>query len=365
MRRVISLLFIIVVMLNLMPAVAASSGAFLVMDGRTAEVLESENADSRLPMASTTKVMTALVVLESVPLTDKVEITAESAGVEGSSLYIKVGETYTVEQLLYALMLRSANDCAVALAIYVGGSVDGFVKRMNQKATEMGLTETHFENPNGLPAEGHYTTAKELALIMMAAMDNEHFRIITGSKQYEINGQMITNHNKLLSLYHGCIGGKTGYTMEAGRCLVTVAQRDGADLICVTLGRRDDWNIHTSAYEKWFSNLQNIVLTEKESFFVDLPVAGGGTAVATNCNKVTGYLFCRDGAIETVVKAGVFVYGNKEVGDVVGTVEYWYNGAKLSESPLVLTQKVQVPLKKELLITRLFRFFRGLFLKNK
>lgn len=363
MKRFFAILLILVVMMVYCPVSHAESGAFLVMDGRTLSVLEEENSSMPLPMASTTKVMTALVVLETVSLGEIVRIPAEAVGVEGSSLYIKTGETYTVEQLLYALMLRSANDCAVALAIHAGGSVEAFVDMMNRRAFELGLKNTHFENPNGLSAKGHHTTAYELALIMAEAMKQENFRKITSATRYTINDQVIVNHNKLLSLYSGCIGGKTGYTMEAGRCLVTVAQREGAPLICVTLGRRDDWNIHTAAYEKWFSALETVTLAEKNCFYTDLPVAGGGTVRAYNCDRVTANLFAYDGTVKTVVKAGPFVYGNKAAGDVAGTVEYWYRDVKISESPLLLEQAVETPLKKELFITRIFRFFRRLFLK--
>lgn len=346
-------------------AAFGSSGAFLMLDGRTLAVLESDNGDEPLPMASTTKVMTALVVLESVGLDEKVKIPAEAAGVEGSSLYIKAGEEYTVEQLLYGLMLQSANDCAVALAWYAGGeNTDRFIEKMNQKAALMGLKNTHFANPNGLSAKGHHTTAHELALMMAEAMKNEDFCRITATKRYTVNQQTIVNHNKLLSLYAYCIGGKTGYTMEAGRCLVTAAQQGSAPLICVTLGRRDDWNIHTSAYEKWFQTLEKVTLAEPGSFRVELPLAGGGTVTAANCDAVTAELFQYDGSAETRVLAGRFVYGNKEVGDVAGTVEYWYQGVKIGESPLVLQEEVVVPVKKELFITGIFRFFRRLFLKK-
>lgn len=365
MRRTVSLILIIVFVFLFPFAAFGSSGAFLIMDGRTREVLQAENGDTPLPMASTTKVMTALVVLETVSPQEQVKVPQEAVGVEGSSLYIKNGEVYTVEQLLYGLMLQSANDCAVALAWYVGGqNVSAFVDKMNQKAMDMGLENTHFENPNGLPAEGHYTTARELALIMAEAMNNQLFRQITAAKKYTIKDHTIVNHNRLLSLYPDCIGGKTGYTMAAGRCLVTVAERNGASLICVTLGRRDDWNIHTSAYEKWFGTLSTVTLAEKASLAVQLPLAGGGTTVATNCDAVISELFSYDGSAECRILAGGYIYGNKQAGAVVGSVEYWYRGVKIGESPLVLQQSVEVPVKKELFITRLFRFFRRIFLKK-
>ncbi len=366
MKKLMSVLMIITVVLTLPFCAAASGGAYLVMDGVTLDVLEHENGNDRLPMASTTKVMTALVVLETVSIHEKVTIPPEAAGVEGTSLYAKAGEVYTVEELLYALMLQSANDSAVALAWFAGGeNTENFVQKMNEKAKEMGLKDTRFANPNGLPAEGHYTTARELALIMAEAMKNEDFRTVTAAKRYTIGEKTVVNHNRLLSLYPDCIGGKTGYTMEAGRCLVTVAQRQGAPLICVTLGRRDDWNIHTNAYEKWFATLSTVTLAEKGSFATDLPVAGGGTVRAVNSSAVTAALFQYDGNVSARVLSGPFIYGNKEAGAVVGTVEFWYRQTKLGESPLISAAPIEVTIKKELFITRIFRFFRRIFLKNR
>ncbi len=365
MRKYLSFFIILVLLLSMPFSSSAAGGAFLVMDGVTRTVLEQENGNQRLPMASTTKVMTALVTLETVKLSDKVKIPGEAAGVEGSSLYIKAGEIYTVEELLYGLMLQSANDCAVALAWYAGGeSTEKFIKKMNEKAAALGLKNTHFMNPNGLSAEGHYTTAKELALMMGAAMENEVFRKITATKRYTVKEQTIVNHNRLLSLYPDCIGGKTGYTMDAGRCLVTMAKREGAPLICVTLGRRDDWNIHADAYEKWFAKMERVTISEKGGFSVSLPVAGGGSVRAVNTDEVSANLFEYDGAIEKQVLSAPFLYGNKAVGSVVGTVEFWYRETKVGESPLVLEEAIQLPVKKELFITRIFRFFRRIFLKK-
>ncbi len=364
MKRCISI-FIALIFAGSMPFYAsAENGAFLIMDGRTALILEQENCDQRLPMASTTKVMTALVTLKHSDLTDAVRIPTEAAGVEGSSLYIKTGEVYTVEELLYGLMLRSANDCAVALACHVGGSVGEFAEMMNREAKDLGLKNTQFKNPNGLPADGHYTTAYELALIMKAAMENEKFRAITAAKSHEVKGETITNHNRLLSMYSGCIGGKTGYTIEAGRCLVSIAQRDAIPLICVTLGRRDDWNIHVNAYEKWFAQVETLTVAEKSSFSVELPLAGKGTVSAFNSDRVVAKVFKHRQSVTAKVLAGPFVYGNKEKGAVVGTVEFWCCDTKIGESPLIIAQKIETPVKKELFITRIIRFFRGLFLKK-
>ncbi len=365
MRQWTALFAIFILMFSFPCSASAQSGSFLIMDGRTLDVLEGENADQRLPMASTTKVMTALVTLDTVGLSEKVSVPPEAVGVEGSSLYVKAGEIYTVEELLYALLLQSANDCAAVLAWYAGGEdVKVFVEKMNQKATELGLKDTHFANPHGLSAEGHYTTARELAVIMAEALKNKDFCRITGAKKYTIGNKTVVNHNRLLSLYPACIGGKTGYTMEAGRCLVTAAQREGTTLICVTLGRRDDWNIHTSAYEKWFSSLETVSLAEKGAVSVKLPVAGGGIVSAINNDAVTARLFQYDGSAETRVIAPSFLYGEKATGAVVGTVEFWYRGMRIGESPLVLTEPIEVSVQKDLFISRIFRFFRRLILKN-
>ncbi len=336
------------------------------MDGRNGQVLESENADIRLSMASTTKIMTALVVLKNKDLKEQVTVTPESVGIEGSSLYIKSGETYTVEELLYALMLRSANDCAEALAIYVGGGDrDTFIKMMNEEAKGMGLKDTAFANPSGLPQEGHYTTARELALIMKSAMEDADFRKIVATKQYKIKGNTVVNHNRLLSSCEGCVGGKTGYTMEAGRCLVSVTQRQGVPLICVTLGIRDDWNTHIGAYDRWFDRLTEYTLMEAYSFSTPLKTPYGYDVTVENSHRISVLMFREPEGVETVLSVPPFIYGNKEENAVAGTVILSLNDLILGESPLVLTEEISVPIKKDLFISRLFRFFRRLFLKNR
>lgn len=225
-----------------------SAQAAIVMEQSTGRVLYAANADAVLPMASTTKIMTALCVLENAALTDTVTIDARMAGVEGSSMYLEAGETLTVEQLLYGLMLRSGNDAAVALALHVSGSVEDFVALMNQKAEELGLTHTHFANPHGLPAKGHCTTARELALLTCAAYENADFRRIVATQYVTVPwdghpyDRAMKNKNKMLTLCEGGNGVKTGYTKAAGRCLVSGALRQGMQLVCVVLNAPDMWN---------------------------------------------------------------------------------------------------------------------------
>lgn len=262
------------------PAVSAQSA--LVLEADSGRVLYEKNGDTPMPMASTTKIMTALVALESGNLTDLVKISPSAAAVEGSSMYLEPGESMTLEDLLYGLMLASGNDAAVAIAEHLGG-VDAFVEQMNQKAKDLGANQTHFTNPNGLPDEAHYSTARDMALISAHCLKNPDFATIVSTITYQIQGQgkayprTLTNHNKLLRLYESCIGVKTGFTKAAGRCLVSAARRDGMTLICVTLHAPDDWNDHISLYEHLFSTYQRKCILEKGATLATIPVLDSET----------------------------------------------------------------------------------------
>jgi len=213
---------------------AEESAAECVMELYSRRVLYETHGDIRLPMASTTKIVTAATVLSSCEdLQEKVVIPQEAEGVEGSSVYLKKDEIYTVEELLYGLMLRSGNDCATALAMYNAGSVDAFSAKMNETAQKAGAIHSSFKNPHGLPCKGHYTTARDLTAITCYAMQNPKFCEIVTTKYYEPKGWR--NKNKMLTRYEGCIGVKTGYTQEAGRCLVTAATRGEMTLVCTVL----------------------------------------------------------------------------------------------------------------------------------
>ncbi|MBR0409227.1 MAG: D-alanyl-D-alanine carboxypeptidase, partial [Clostridia bacterium] len=219
-----------------------SAAACVVMHPETGRVLYERSADERLPIASTTKIMTALVVLGQCNPDARVRILPEDTDVEGSSMGLRAGETYTVEQLLYGLMLCSGNDAALALARFAGGGVEGFARLMNGKAAALGLTRTHFCNPHGLDEEGHLSTARDLAALSCAAMDDPRFRAIVSTAQYACGDQIYVNHNKLLNTYPGAIGVKTGYTQAAGRILVSCAERNGTRFVCVTIDDPADWD---------------------------------------------------------------------------------------------------------------------------
>ncbi len=204
-----------------------------VVEVSSRRILYEKDACARLPMASTTKVLTAILILDDCDLDECVIIPKEAEGVEGSSVYLRAGDSYTVRELLYGLMLRSGNDCAVTLALHHSGSVETFSEKMNEKAALLGAQGSFFVNPHGLPDSRHHTTARDLALISAYAMENETFREIVSCKYFAPRNWQ--NKNKMVYNYEGAIGVKTGFTSAAGRCLVTCAERDGMRLVSVVL----------------------------------------------------------------------------------------------------------------------------------
>ncbi len=268
MRRIIFLLIILLNIVNI-DSFALSARSAVLIDAKSARVLYEHNSYEKLPMASTTKIMTGLLACESRKLNETVKVSPFASGTEGSSLWLKIGESQTLENLTYGLMLKSGNDAAVAIAEYLGGSVDAFALLMNEKAKMIGAVNTHFKNPHGLDAEGHFTTAYDLAIIAREAMQIDKFREIVSTKNYKIPMQgekwdrALKNHNKLLWRYNGCIGIKTGFTKKCGRCLVSSASRGDEELICVTLNAPDDWNDHTYLLDYGFNNFENRKVFEK------------------------------------------------------------------------------------------------------
>lgn len=256
-KRFLTLLCAILILYSIFPcrvcAISTSATSAVLMDVDSGRVLYAQNENAKMLIASTTKIMTALVALENGDLNSNVKVTAEAANTEGSSMYLKAGEKLTLETLLYGLMLCSGNDAAVAVAQGVAGSTDKFVKLMNQKAKELGMAHTSFANPNGLDDEKHYSTAKDMAVLACAAMNNETFARIVSTRTVTVGGRTLTNHNKLLSYVDGCIGLKTGYTKAAGRTLVSCAQRNGQRLVAVTLQDGNDWADHAALYDYGFS----------------------------------------------------------------------------------------------------------------
>lgn len=244
----------------------------IVLDAETGRVLYEKNAHERRPIASITKVLTALIAIEYGNLNEKVSVSKQATLVEGSSIYLQENEKMSLKDLLYGLMLRSGNDAAIAIAEHVGGSVEGFTYLMNEKAAYLGMSDSQFKNPHGLDEEGHYASAYDIAILMRYAMENETFRSIAGTKSYLSKNRNYKwfNKNKLLtSLYPHCTGGKTGFTKKAGRTLVTTAEKDGHSLIIVTLNAPSDWQDHIRLYDDYFDQLERILLDKKGLFISD------------------------------------------------------------------------------------------------
>ena len=319
------------------PGTSASAATLIHADTET--VLYERNADERMLIASTTKVMTALTALDFAQPDDSVIIPTEATRIEGSSMYLKPGGTYSVGDLLTGLLLVSGNDAALALAYHIGGSVEAFADLMNAKAAQLGLENTSFKNPHGLDAEGHYSTARDLALIMKAAMENDTFREISGTKARNIGELTYVNHNKLLWRYNGTTGGKTGYTMASGRSLISCAERDDLSLICVTLNDPDDWNDHAALYDWGFANYAYDEVRPASE--IRIPVISGvtdsvGVALSGELSALT-----RRGA-ETQVRLELprFVFAAVRAGDPAGRLVVMSDGESVGEIGLHYSETV-------------------------
>lgn len=249
------------------PSIHAQAAA--VIDVTSGRLLYSLQGDDELPIASLTKIMTAIVAIEHGKLSDTVTVGKNAYGKEGSSLYLHLGEEMSLENMLYGLMLRSGNDAATAIAEHVGGSEEGFVYLMNEKAKLLGLTHTHFQNPHGLDAEGHYSSANDLAKLTSYALKNPHFKEIvrtpskTAPNPNDPWDYKWLNKNKMLRFYDGADGVKTGYTKTARRCLVSSATRKGQQIAVVTLNDGDDWNDHRKLLDYGFANFPLTTLIGK------------------------------------------------------------------------------------------------------
>ncbi|WP_226579479.1 D-alanyl-D-alanine carboxypeptidase family protein [Halobacillus litoralis] len=245
------------------PNISVSAERAVLMDADSGRVLYEKNAYDPTLIASTTKIMTAIIAIESGMMEEEVKVSKRAVYTEGSSIYLTEKEKIPLKDLVYGLMLRSGNDAAVAIAEHVGGSVEGFVQLMNEKASWLGMNASHFENPHGLDGETHISSAYDLGLLMAYSMKNDVFREVTGSELYRSENRDYAwmNKNKMLTQYYEPTnGGKTGYTKAAGRTLVTSAQKDGMELIVVTLNAPDDWNDHKALFEWGFKNFETVKL---------------------------------------------------------------------------------------------------------
>lgn len=320
-------------------AIAAEKA--ILVDGATGRVIYERNADARSLIASTTKIMTALVVCEQCNVLDRMRIPKEAVGIEGSSMYLQEGEVLTVQELLYGLMLSSGNDAAVALAIYCGGTVEGFAEMMNDKARILGLNGTHFENPNGLDSPDHYSTARDLAVLAAYAMGNPIFAKTVSTRSVRVGNRCLTNHNKLLWQVAGADGVKTGYTKAAGRILVSSAVRDGRRLVAVTINDPDDWRDHAALLEEGFSRyrIQRLIIAGEQAGALE--VAGGEGVVPILAAADFDYPLAEGENVEIVLPGTGFVYAPVAEGADAGFAHVTVDGKAVGKFPVVYGETVE------------------------
>lgn len=325
-----------------MRAEAVSAKHAYVLDALSGRVLYEKAPNDRSLIASTTKIMTALIVCEQCNVLDRMRIPKEAVGIEGSSMYLQEGEVLTLQELLYGLMLQSGNDAAVALAIYCGGTVEGFVELMNDKARNLGLRNTHFENPNGLDAPGHYSTARDLAHLAAYAMENPIFRKTVSTKTLHMGQRSLTNHNKLLWRIAGADGVKTGYTRAAGRILVSSAARDSRRLIAVTIDDPNDWEDHAALLEAGFSRYAPRQIVTAGQLVDTLEVAGGqGTHVQILAGEDFSYALAEGETPQLMLPGPGFVYAPAVEGAAAGTAYILLNGRAIGKVPVIYGQTIE------------------------
>lgn len=315
---------------------AISAECAILIDAQTGRVLYEKQAEEKSLIASTTKIMTALVICEQTNVLDRVKIPKEAVGIEGSSMYLKEGEVLTVQELLYGLMLQSGNDAAVALAIYCGGTVEGFTELMNDKAHRLGMTQSHFANPNGLDSPGNYSTARDMGILTAYAMQNPIFAQTVSTKTITIGERCLRNHNKLLWQLEGANGVKTGYTKAAGRILISSVTRMGRQLIAVTFNAPDDWQDHKTLIEDGFSRFTVQKLIRQGQTLGQLELAGGQEAsVDLIAAEDFSYSLAQGERVTISLPEAGFAYAPVAEGQEAGFAHILVDGTAVAKVPLV------------------------------
>lgn len=321
---------------------AVSAKKAYLLDAVSGRVLYEKEADAQSLIASTTKIMTALIVCEQCNVLDRMRIPKEAVGIEGSSMYLQEGEVLTLQELLYGLMLSSGNDAAVALAIYCGGTVEGFAEMMNDKARNLGLTGTHFENPNGLDSPGHYSTAHDLAVLAAYAMENPIFAKTVSTKSLKVGQRYLTNHNKLLWRVEGAEGVKTGYTKAAGRILVSSAQRENRRIVAVTIDDPDDWQDHATLLEQGFARytVQRVVKAGETVATVEV-LGGENRQVSLIAQEDFSYALAPEETVQIACGGPGFVYAPAVEGAEAGYAYVLLRGKAVGKVPIVYGATVE------------------------
>ena len=370
-RRIFLFAVVILVLINYSPSyifaeqgsVGTSAESAALYCSENGEFIFENNSNAKLPMASLTKVMTAIVVLESCDINSIVEISADACGIEGSSIYLTAGEKLSIKDLLYALMLESANDAAVALALAVAPSISEFVDKMNATAERLSLSSTHFMNPHGLDSDDHYSTARDLALLFDYALKNETFSEIVSTRKCYIpyndqeNGRLLVNHNRLLTSYDGCIGGKTGYTKSSGRSLVSASKKDGITLITVTINDRNDWADHKALFDYGYSILKSYDIVNDGDFYDVHIINGTKDTLKARIASVKAVLTEEQyNSLKPVYCLQRFYFAPVEKGDVIGTLLWYCDDRILFASDITASESIDSIKYKRSFFSRLFAY---------
>ncbi len=354
MKKWLSLMLAVLCCLHLCcPAVHAadplgiSAQAYVLMEADTGKVLLSKNGDEKRPIASTTKIMTTLLCLESGGLDDWFVVDPEAIRVEGSSMGLQEGDVVTKRMLCYGMLLPSGNDAANATAVRLAGSIPEFAKLMNARAARIGMTHTCFVTPSGLDAKGHGASARDMGLLARTAMQNPDFRAICSQSRAEVcfgnppYNRWLKNTNKLLTMYEGVVGVKTGFTDAAGRCLVSFCERDGVSLLCVTLHAKDDWNDHMKLYDYGFAHVVSQPVEPPDALSVSV-VGGTADAVALRTRDPLSVGTDNGDLRQLTVQVQVepFLYAPVLENARVGNLAYYYEGRHVADVPLYTVDAV-------------------------
>ena len=354
------LCFVLTLVLPTVRGISTSAASAILVDGHSGRVLYEQNAHEPRYIASITKLMTALVAMESGHSLDEVVfIKKEYTGAEGSSMYLREGEELTLEALMYGLLLASGNDAALAVAGYCAGSVGDFVARMNRKAVLLGMENTRFLNPSGLTEEGHMSTAYDMAKLAAACMKNETIARMVATRTITIAGRTFTNHNKLLWRYEGCVGMKTGYTERSGRTLISCAQRGGQRLIAVTLRDGNDWADHAAMLDHGFATYTRTKLNGAGEVCARVPVTGSLLSfVDVEAADTVYYPLAEGEEVRREIRLANWVKAPVGKGETAGTMSYYLGDRLVAVCPLIYGDSAQLNVIQNRTFTeKMLKFF--------
>ncbi len=344
---VLALIIFAVPFFNVSFAVSVSAESAVVINAQTDDILYEKNAFEKRSMASTTKIMTAIIAIESGRLNDEVEITTPMTVAEGTSIDLKIGQRISLMDLVYGMMLESGNDAADAVAIYLSGSLEAFAETMNRKASQLGMKNSNFVTPSGLDDEAHYSTAYDMALLASYCIKNTVFRNVCSTKSYTatllspVNHKMyFSNHNRLLESIDGVFGVKTGFTKKSGRCLISAIEKESAILVAVTLGAPDDWNDHEKLFEHCLASFEKVEVSF--DFPEKLPVIGGtsDTVGIITGDYQTTICVPKEGTFTQIVFLPRFIYAPIDQGDCIGSIQLVLDGKAFKTINLYAGEKI-------------------------